>query len=226
MTEKNYARIDKKNLSFKSYFFQLWSSFLIVRPFIRLFYKLTILGKENIPQNKKCIFAPNHISYFDPYLVFIAIKKPIAFMAKQELFQNKYLAHVLERLCAFAVNRQKLEVSTIKSVKDVMKTKDWNLCIFPQGGIFRNKKIEKINRGFIAIAKMSKTDIIPMSIVGSETYNWKPFKGHIIVKIGKSISCELSDEDIIKQWAEQVADMTGYELAYENIEEQSLQKVN
>lgn len=208
----NYARIDAKKLNRKAFLFQFWTTFLIVYPFTRLFYRIQIKGKENIPQDRKCIYAPNHISYFDPHLVFIAIKKPMTYMAKQELFQNKILAKVLPKLCAFAVNREKLEVSTIKSVKDIMQTKEWNLCIFPQGGIFRNKKIEKINRGFTVIAKMFKTDIVPMSITGSEKYNWIPFRGKIDVKIGKPISWELSDEEIFEQWGTQVSQMADYEF--------------
>lgn len=110
-------------------------------------------------------------------MVFLAVRRPMTYMAKQELFKGKFMQWVLPKLCAFAVNRAKLEVSTIKSVKDIMKSDNWNLCLFPQGGIFRDKKIEKINRGFVVIAKMSKTDILPISIVGSEQYNWIPFKG-------------------------------------------------
>lgn len=215
MTEKNYARIEKKLLNKKTYFFQLCSTFLVVYPLMRLFYNIKITGKENIPKGKKCIFAPNHISYLDPHLVFIATKRPMTYMAKQELFHNKFLANVMPKLGAFAVNREKLEVSTIKSVKDIMKTKDWNLCIFPQGGIFRNKKIEKINRGFTVIAKMSKTDIVPMSITGTEKYNWIPFMGKIEVKIGKPISWELSDEEIFEQWGTQVSQMANYEFVHE-----------
>lgn len=211
MSEKNFARIDVKNLNRKSYLLQIFSSYAIVLPIVALFYRISFSGYENVPQDRKFICAPNHISYLDPYLVFLATRKPMTYMAKQELFQNKFMRWALPKLCAFAVNREKLEVSTIKSVKDIMKTKNWNLCIFPQGGIFRNRKIEKINRGFIFIAKMSKTDIVPMSITGSEEYNWIPFKGKIEVKVGTPISWELSEDEIHEQWGNQVSKMAGYE---------------
>ena len=211
MSEKSYTRLYEKDFTPIKYFWQRFFTYLFFIPFFSIFYKITVSGKENIPKGKKIICAPNHISFLDPFLVYIATKKPMAFMAKQELFSNKFMAWILPKLCAFAVNRQKLEVSTIKTVKDVMKTKDWNLCIFPQGGIFRNKKIEKINRGFIVIAKMSKTNILPLSITGSEHDNWIPFKGKIELKVGTPISYELPEEEIYQEWAKQITLMTGYE---------------
>ncbi len=211
MSENNYSRIDASRLSWKSYFFQIWTTYLIVLPFILIFYKIRFTGRENIEKDKRFICAPNHISYLDPHMVFLAIRKPMTFMAKRELFKGKFMCWVLPKLCAFAVNRAKLEVSTIKSVRDIMKAEKWNLCIFPQGGIYRDRKIEKINRGFVAIAKMSKTDILPMSIVGTENYNWVPFKGKIEVKIGQAISYKNTEQEIIEEWAKQVSEMSGYE---------------
>ena len=98
------------------------------------------------------------------------------------------MAFLIDGLGAFAVNREKLEVSTIKTTINVFKTNKWKLGIFPQGGIRKNKKIEKINKGVAVIAKQMKTDILPISITGCEKYNWIPFKGEIVVSIKKPIS--------------------------------------
>ena len=101
-------------------------------------------------------------------------------MAKQELFKTgnwkqKYITRNVLRLGAFAVNREKLALSTIRTVKEVFKAK-FNLCIFPQGGIRKNRTIENINGGFIYFAKTNKIDIVPMGLTGFEEYNWKPFR--------------------------------------------------
>ena len=91
-------------------------------------------------------------------------------MAKQELFKTqtwlqRWVTRNVLRLGAFAVNREKVGISTIKSVKEVFKAK-YSLCIFPQGGIRKNKTIEKINEGFIYFAKTNKVDILPIALRG------------------------------------------------------------
>ena len=204
---RNYARrYAYEYNTFRMIFQALWCIFIAI-PLFWFFYRFEIRGRENIPKDGKFICAANHISHFDPFLVSIAVRKPIAYMAKKELFENfGFFTLNMDWLGAFAVNRQKLEVSTIKTVKELTKT-NWLLGIFPQGGIRRNHTIERINKGFAVIAKAAKWNILPVSIIGCEQYNWIPFKSKVVVQIGKPISYELSQDEIIEQWGKQVASM-------------------
>lgn len=221
--KRNYAKRTANEFNFiRSSFQTLWMYFVAV-PIFWLFYKYEITGRENIPKDKKFICAANHISHFDPFLVSLAVKKPVAYMAKKELFEEcPFFVFCMDYLGAFAVNREKLEVSTIKTVKEVFKSK-WMLGIFPQGGIRRNYTIEKVNKGFAVISKAAKCDVLPISIVGVEKYNWIPFKAKIKVQIGTLISHELSQDEIIETWGKQVASMCHYhyiETESENSEAQ------
>ena len=224
---RNYARryANEYNI-FRMIYQVLWCIFIAI-PVFWFFYKFEIRGRENIPKGKKFICAANHVSHLDPFLVSIAVRKPIAYMAKKELFENfGFFTLNIDWLGAFAVNRQKLEVSTIKTVKELYKT-NWLLGIFPQGGIRRNHTIEKINKGFAVRAKAAKWDILPISITGCEKYNWIPFKAKVIVQIGKPISYELSQDEIIETWGKQVASMSHYqyiETEPENSEVQDQQE--
>ncbi len=222
--KKNYARRCAEEFNFFRFLYQaLWCAF-IATPIFWLFYKFEIRGKENIPKDRKFICAANHISHLDPFLVSIAVMKPIAYMAKKELFEDNgfFFTTNMDWLGAFAVNREKLEVSTIKTVKELYKT-NWLLGIFPEGGIKREKTIEKVNKGFAVIAKAAKWDILPISITGCEEYNWIPFKSKVIVQIGKPISYEASQDDIIESWAKEVAAMSNYEYVKTESENSEVQ---
>lgn len=208
----NYTSRKVSDFSQDKLEFQKFGRWLVIRVFARLFYKIEYTGKENIPKDKRFIVAPNHISYFDPFLIGEATDLPIAFMGKKELFEvNELLSKTLDRLACFAVNREKLEVSTIKTALNIFKTDKWFLGIFPQGGIRRNKKIEKINKGFAVLAKQVQTDILPIGITGCEKYNWIPFRGKIKVSVGEIISHNQEYEDIIDEWGRKTAALAGYE---------------
>lgn len=224
---RNYARRYAKEYNIFRFIYQaLWCIFIAI-PIFWLFYKFEIKGRENIPKGKKFICAANHVSHLDPFLVSVAVVKPIAYMAKKELFENSgFFTLNMDWLGAFAVNRQKLEVSTIKTVKELYKT-NWLLGIFPQGGIRRNHTIENVNKGFAVIAKAAKWDILPISITGCEKYNFIPFKAKVTVQIGKPISYELSQDEIIERWSKEVASMSHYhyiETESENSEVQDQQE--
>ena len=100
------------------------------------------------------------------------------------------------------------------------------LGIFPQGGIRRNRRIEKINKGFAVIAKQMKTDILPIGITGSEEYNWIPFKGNLKVIIGEPISYNQEPDDIIDEWGIKVANLINYTYIKEEKAEQSPNQEN
>ncbi len=90
---------------------------------------------------------------------------------------------------------------------------NFSLCIFPQGGIRKNKKIETINKGFVVLAKMVKVDILPVAITGVEKYNWSLFKRKKInIRVGTPISYLGDEEEIIENWKKQICNMSGYEL--------------
>ena len=230
--EKNYTRKYAKDFNILTRLYQLYALYILFFPAYHLFYKIKIEGYENIPNPSKIpyIYAGNHISYLDPFFVALGCRVKLAFMAKIELFLGtgywgRYLSRNILRLGAFGVNREKPDISTFKTVKEVSKAK-WSLCIFPQGGIRKNHKIEHINKGFAIMAQRMGYDIIPMSITGCEKYNWDIFhKAQVTIKIGKPISHKLSEEEIIDKWSETVARMSGYELV-KNHPETELQTAN
>lgn len=232
MKRVNFSRRYESEYNWFRRLAQFYAIFVVCIPFWSLFYKIEVIGRENVPKDRKIIPAANHISYFDPFLVFMSTWKSVAFMAKKELFErstkNTLLAKILDnwrigwldRLGAFSVNREKLEVSTIKTAKDVLKTKSWTLGIFPQGGIRKNRKIENVNKGFAVLAKMVGVDILPIGITGCESYNWDFWhKAKITVKIGKPISSNQEIDEIQHQWAHAVAELCDYECLVTSDEE-------
>ena len=56
----------------------------------RFWYKPTILGKENIPNDGPIVVVGNHINIMDQCNVIIATKRCIHYMAKKEYFDRKY----------------------------------------------------------------------------------------------------------------------------------------
>ncbi len=212
----NFAQKKAADFNILTRLYQFYALYVLFLPFFAtLFYNFHLKRNKSI-EKKPYIVAPNHISYMDVFIVNYAFGRPLAYMAKQELFKTdtwgqRYITRNVLRLGGFAVNREKVGLSTIKTAKEVIKAK-YNLCIFPQGGIRKNKVIENINPGFIYFAKTNKVDIVPIAVSGLETYNWKLFKKQdVYITVCDPISYKLSDEEIIKEWALKISQVTGYE---------------
>ena len=210
--EKNYNRRTEKDYNIFRTSFYMFFLLTVVYPVTKLMYNLKVEGRENLPKSSRVIFAGNHVSYIDPPLIAVSAWKNIAYMAKQELFHDKdrllrFLVHILG---AFAVNREKPEIATFKTVKSIFNT-SWALGIFPQGKIVKEPVISNIHKGFIMFAKKFQADIIPVAICGFDGYAKKLFEKHITVKIGKPISYTLDENEIVREWARQISEFTGFE---------------
>ncbi len=174
-----------------------------------LYYKiacnLKIKGRENVPKKGFFIVASNHVSAVDPFLIVSAVGRPIAYMAKKELFENKIMSLFLDFLGAFAVNRDKLDVSTIKTAIGIKNT-DWVLGLFPQGTRQVDGSMENISRGFTALAKATKAPILPVFISGAAKDERHAFKGHMKINIGKMIP--FSDPKTMEdEWIKAVSEL-------------------
>lgn len=206
-----FAKVEAKNYKWWRALVQYFVVFFILYPFFKIFYRVKVYGRENIPKDRSIIVAANHLSYFDPVIVSLATKRPVAYMAKEELFHVPVLSQLIQLLGAFAVNREKLEIATIRSAKAVLTTK-WLLGIFPEGTRIKTGKIGDINKGFGYLAKSTNSEILPLGIVGSNTCC-----GKLIVRIGKPIPVPKNPEDAVEQWGKAISELTGFE--YQSTEE-------
>jgi 1-acyl-sn-glycerol-3-phosphate acyltransferase len=163
----------------------------LVTMYLNLRYKVTIEGQENIPTQKSFIVASNHFSYIDPAIVSMAVRQPIAYLAKQELFagHGKFFGSLITFLGAVPLNREKPSPSTLKLVKKILLEKKWPLGIFIEGT--RNlsrQKLGKLEQGAAFISKLCKgATVLPVGIEGGQNPGDKLF-----VRIGKAIEYQES----------------------------------
>ena len=70
---------------------------LVLKGYFRVFYRLSILGLENLCQGK-AIIAPNHASFLDPPLLAVSCPGEVHFLARASLFKKKILGFILSHL--------------------------------------------------------------------------------------------------------------------------------
>ena len=218
--EKNYNKRTEKDYGILRTIFYVWFVIFVVWPVSKLMYNIKVEGRENVPKKSRVIYAGNHVSYLDPPMLTYAVQKRVAYMAKKELFEsdNKLLKFLCHALGGFAVNREKPEIATFKTVKAVFNT-PWSLGIFPQGKIVKEPVIQNITKGFVLFAKKFEADIVPVGICGFDGYAKKLFEKHMTLKIGTPISYTLPEDEIVKEWARQICEFTGFENRVENKQE-------
>lgn len=208
---RNYSKRDTKEFNRFRAFWQKLVCGWVYMVFYKLVYRLEVHGLENVPKNNEYIVCANHLSSLDPPLLCGIMPRRISFMAKKELFDSKkpLMRWWMDWLGAFAVDREKVEVSTMKTAMSIKKT-DWVLGLFPQGTRGENGVIQNVSKGFASLAKVTKCGVLPVGIVGSNGKKKIPFTGKIIVNIGEVIPYNDDVDAMVKNWGEAVEKLTGF----------------
>lgn len=162
------------------YYFAMY----VVRFAYFIWYNIKFEGRENIPKNESAIYASNHRTYADPPLIVLGVKKRFSFMAKEELFKNKFFAALIRSLGAFPVSRGKGDNTVIdRSIERLNEGQ--NLVIFPEGTRSKDGKVGKGKTGAALVAAKSGAKVVPVGIVfdGEKLH----FRSKIRVIYGKPI---------------------------------------
>lgn len=150
--------------------------------FFKLFYKLEVSGKNNVPDSGSLVIMCNHITYFDPPIIGAILDRQIHFMAKEELFKNPVLGAFLRKIGQFPVKRGKPDRSALKKSFEVLKNGEI-LGIFPEGTTQgKSGKLGKAKSGAVLIPLKTQTPILPIGI--------KVNNRNIKVSIGKPFSLD------------------------------------
>ena len=219
--EQNYDKTKKQYSSRKASQFNIWRTLFqllvckigyMVR--LKLVYRLEVHGLENVPKDNRYIVCPNHLSTLDPPLMVAVMPRSVSFMAKKELFDIPFLRWWIDWLGAFAVNRESLGPSTVKTVQTIRES-NWVLGMFPQGTRGVPGEIRGVTKGFAGLAKLTKCDILPVGIIGSNEVKRWPFTGKIIVNIGKPIPYDKNTDIVKEKWIEEIQKLTGFKYIEE-----------
>lgn len=170
-----------------SYHLLKWS---IVSPALHTYWRLNIYGAENVPQSGGLIAVSNHASYFDPPILSNCVGRPVAFMAKEELFKIPVLKQGIQLYGAYPVKRQMGDRAALRAATTAIES-GWIAAIFLQGTRSPDAKITDPKLGAAWIAAKAKVPLLPVSLWGTEKILIKgsalPKPVPITVRIGEVI---------------------------------------
>lgn len=162
---------------------------------VKLSNSLEVQGKENIPQLHRYVVTCTHESYNEVIMLGTAIyPNQIHYMAKKELFNNKWFGRFLTSLNAFPVDRDNPGPSTLKRPIKLLK-ENKTVGIFPTGQRKKYDEDAPLKRGAVTIAMMAQAPILPAAYVGPNEIKGL-ITGKAIIKFGEPIETKHLPKDM------------------------------
>lgn len=135
----------------------------VCRPIMKVFYRYKFINNNSIPHEGAYIIASNHMSFSDPVLLGLGQRRRLFFMAKQELFKNKFFAGLIRALGAFPVERGAGDGKAIKTGEDLIKEGNV-MTIFIEGGRTKTGEFMRPRSGCALVAQQMQVTVIPACI--------------------------------------------------------------
>ncbi len=193
----NFRRIDRWSLRYK-----------IVKIFVDfahnwIFYrKVSVIGRENLPKDTPLFFAPNHQNaLMDALMILCNINTQPVFIARADIFKNKFIARILiflKILPAYRIRDGKENLKKNEEIFDIsVKILENNntLTLFPETTHTNKRRLQILKKGVqrIVFQAEEKNDfklgvkIIPIGMYYSNYWN---FKSDVQIIFGKPIDIQ------------------------------------
>jgi len=132
---------------------------------LRRVYRIEVVGAERIPSAGGAIVVANHESIWDPFVLGVATRREIHYMAKAELFRVRPVAAALRSLNAFPVERGSGDRSAMSEAARRLRRGEL-LGIFPQGTSIPERQ-NGWHRGAARLALATGVTVVPVRLTGT-----------------------------------------------------------
>jgi 1-acyl-sn-glycerol-3-phosphate acyltransferase len=169
---------------------------VVVKPLMRTWFRIRVEGSEHLPAGGPVILASNHRSNVDPVLLAAAVRRPVAFMAKAELFVGP-LGWILRWIGQFPVQRGGIDREALRRTSAVL-ARGGVLGLFPEG-TRGDGSFASVHPGLAYILLRERCPVLPVAIFGTERvrrrFGWLPFASPVRIVIGPPIDLPSSTAD-------------------------------
>lgn len=141
-------------------------SYLLVFPVYRLLFRGRTAGNANVPMDGALVVVANHGSHLDPPLLGHALGRPVAFMAKAELFRVPLLGAIIRACGAYPVARGASDREAIRTATDRLE-QGWAIGVFIDGTRQADGRVNHPQPGAALLAARAGVPLLPVAIINS-----------------------------------------------------------
>lgn len=170
---------------------------VFVGPLLRLFFRPSVEGVENVPAQGGVLLASNHLAVADSFFLPLMVRRRVTFPAKLEYFTQPGIKGRLKKWFFTGMGQIPIDRSGGAAAQAALDTgirlldEGHLLGIYPEGTRSPDGRLYKGKTGMARMALLARVPIVPVAMFDTDKANpigsklWKPHK--IRIKIGQPL---------------------------------------
>ncbi len=175
---------------------------------MKIFYRISVTGRRNIPTTGPVLFISTHQTFLDPSINSICTRyRPFRPIARFSLFRFKPFAWLISSYGAISIQQGSGQSAPLRIALEQLE-RGQCVLIYAEGTRTRDGSVQPLQKGAALIIKRSKVPIVPIAIEGAYDI-WPPSRklprlsGRINVVVGEPIMPEriehLRGEEVLRE---------------------------
>jgi 1-acyl-sn-glycerol-3-phosphate acyltransferase len=147
----------------------------VIKPFLRVRYRVKVVGKRQLPKVNSAIIAANHLAKADSLIIAAFIKNKLIFGAKKEYFAGKTVVGKVTKWFMHAVDQIPVDrsgrgvVLFFKDATKFIRNRQGWFGIHFEGTRSPDGRLYKARIGVAKIALATHVPVIPTAIIGTDS---------------------------------------------------------
>lgn len=138
-----------------------WLTKVIFGVFAKIFLRLKVEGRENLPTEGGFILAANHASSLDPFMIMSAVPHYIRWMVIYEYYDLGHLRWLLKRM-RFIRTENNLPKNAFYALRQ-----GEIIGAFPEGRRTWDGHLGQAKPGVAALARKTSSPVVPVAVLGT-----------------------------------------------------------
>jgi len=134
---------------------------------MRVLYRYSVSGQENVPAEGPLIVAVNHLHLLDPFATAPAVSRQITTLAAEKYQKPGIVSWFLRSAGVIFVRRGEVDRQALRACQEVL-ARGQALAIAPEGTRSKTHSLQRAKPGIAFVATRADAQILPVAIWGDE----------------------------------------------------------
>lgn len=168
-----------------------------------LICRYTVREREHVPTTGAVLIVSNHLSWFDPLLLGVIVRRRVWFFMKAEIFRWPLAGWLCRMTGQIPVRRGASDREALEQALTYLRN-GRALVIFPEGTVARQEQMIAARGGAAMLALRANVVIQPVALVGTRRIlrTWRSWFPKVTVRFGEPYTPALPEDMSRKQGLE------------------------